>query len=402
MIIREKYLKKIRNFYDADLIKVVTGVRRCGKSTILKQIISEIVAKGTKEEQIIYINLEYDDYDFIKDNSDLSKYIKSLIKNENKYYLFIDEIQNVLNWEKTVNSFKAKYGDDISIFITGSNSDLLSSEISTLLSGRYVELKMSTFSFSEIVEYYKNEKIDIDLEGEFNNYILWGGFPQSFKFRDVEDKKTYLNDIYNSIVLKDIVKRFNIKDVNLLNRLLEYIVTTPSQTFSVESIVDYFKSDNRNVPKETIYNYLEYMCKALLIHKCERYDIRGKRILTGKYKYYLTDLGLGSVVSSTKKLQVGAYIENIVYNELVSRGYTVNVGTLPNGEIDFIASKMGEKVYYQVTYLLSTDEIIAREFGAFENISDSYPKYVLSTDKFDYSQNGVIHKNIIDWLLNIE
>lgn len=399
MIIRERYLKCIRGFYDKDLIKVITGIRRSGKSTLLKQIMDELKAKGILDNQIIYINLEYDDFDFIRDNTDLSKYIKSLILNDSKYYLFIDEIQNVKNWEKTVNSYKAKYGDKISIFITGSNSDLLSSELSTLLSGRYVSFRISTFSFSEVLEYYKEKNISYDVEAVFNNYILWGGFPQSFQFENVNDKKIYLSDIYNSIVLKDIVKRFNIKDINLLNRIIEYIVTTPSQTFSVESIINYFKGDNRNVPKETIYNYLEYMCKALLINKAERFDIRGKRILTGKYKYYLTDLGIGQIINSSKKLQVGAYIENVVYNELLSRGYEVFVGNLVNGEIDFIATRFNEKIYVQVAYELSSDDIIMREFGAFNNISDNYPKYVITTDKFDYSQNGIIHKNVIDWLL---
>lgn len=361
---------------------------------------NELKNNGVLEEQIIYLNLEYNDYDFIQDNSDLSDYIREQIKNEYKYYLFIDEIQNVKNWEKTINSYKAKYGQNISIFITGSNSDLLSSELSTLLSGRYVSFNIMPFTFSEVVEFYKSENIEFDIKNLFDEYILWGGFPQSFQFRDINDKKLYLQDIYNSIVLKDIVKRFNIKDIDLLNRIIEYIVTTPSQVFSVSSIVNYFKSDNRLVPKETIYNYLEYMCRALLINKAERYDIRGKKILTGKYKYYLTDLGIGQIINQSKKLQIGAYIENVVYNELLSRGYQVFVGSFPNGEIDFIATKFNEKIYVQVTYELSSDDVINREFGAYDNVKDNFPKFVLSTDNFNYSQNGIIHKNVIDWLLD--
>lgn len=397
MIIRERYLKKIRPFYDADLIKVFTGIRRCGKSILIQQIINELKDNGIKEENIIYLNLEYDDYDFIVDYKDLSKYINSKIVNQEKYYVFIDEIQYIKKWEKSVNSFKAKMGEDISIFITGSNSDLLSGELASLLSGRYVSFKISPFSFEEVCKLYENE--NINKEDIFNDYILWGSLPQRFKFETELEKKVYLSDIYDSIVLKDIVKRYKIKDIDLLNRIVEYIVTTPSQTFSVESLINYFKSDNRDVNKETLYNYLEYMCKAFLINKAERYDVRGKRILTGKYKYYLTDLGLGQIRNTSRKKQMGAYLENIVYNELISRGYDVTVGTLEKGEIDFVATKFDEKVYFQVTYYLTDDDVIEREFGAYDNVNDNYPKYVISMDKFNFSQNGIIHKNIIDWLL---
>ena len=222
--------------------------------------------------------------------------------------------------------------------------------------------------------------------------------PQRFDMNGEEQTINYLTDVYNSIVVKDIIERFKIKDIDLFNRIVEYIITTPAQTFSTESLANYFLSDDRNVSKNTLYNYLEYMTKALLIHKVDRYDVRGKRILTGKYKYYLTDLGLGQVLNISKKMQLGAYLENVVYNELISRGYSVNVGTLVNGEVDFIATKSKEKIYFQVVYQLN-DENMEREFGVYNNIDDNYPKYVISTDTLDLSQNGVIHKNIIDWLL---
>ena len=318
-----------------------------------------------------------------------------------KYYLFIDEIQNIENWEKTVNSFKAEYEDKISIFITGSNSDLLSGELATHLAGRYVSFKIFPFTFKEVCE-LKNieEKNKFELEKDFMNYVMWGGLPQRFVLEDENQIRTYLTDIYDSIVVKDIINRFGIKDLDLFNRIVEYIVTTPSQTFSAESLVKYFSvNDERGVTKNTLYNYLEYMSKAMLISKAERYDVRGKRILNGKYKYYLTDLGIGQVMNVSKKLQMGAYLENVVYNELLSRGYDVKVGTLENGEIDFIATKYNEKLYFQVAYQL-IDEVIDREFKVFDNIEDHYPKYVISLDKFDMSQNGVIHKNIIDWLLD--
>ena len=400
MIIREKYLSQIRQFYDKDLIKVITGIRRCGKSVILTQIMDELKDKGIKENQIIYINFESKRYDNIKNDNDLYYYIQEKMKEEIKYYLFLDEIQNIENWEKAVNSFKADLGEKISIFITGSNSDLLSSEIATHLSGRYVSFKVYPFTFKEVCKFKNIETKDkYELEKDFMDYVKWGGLPQRFILEDDNQIRTYLSDVYDSIVIKDIIERFGIKDLDLFNRIVEYIVTTPAQTFSAESLAKYFTvNDDRGVTKNTLYNYLKYMSKAMLISKADRYDVRGKRILNGKYKYYLTDLGLGQVMNTTKRPQMGAYLENIVYNELLSRGYDVKVGSLENGEIDFIATKFEERLYIQVAYQLS-DDIIDREFGVFDNINDHYPKYVISADKFDLSQNGIIHKNIIDWLL---
>ena len=401
MVIREKYLKKISPFYNQDLIKVITGIRRCGKSVILRQIINEIIESGVKEENIIYMNFELSDYSDIKTSKDLDYYIKSKIANKDKYYLFFDEIQYVKEWERTVNSYKAKYGDKVSIFITGSNSDLLSGELATLLSGRYVSFKIKPFSFKEVCEFKNYEFDKYKLEEHFNNYVKWGGLPQRFALNDEYEIRTYLTDVYNSIVVKDIINRFKVTDLELSNRIAEYIVTTPSQTFSAESLVKYFEiNDARGVGKTTLYNYLEYMCKAYLIEKVDRYDVRGKRILNGKYKYYLADLGLGQILNISKKEQMGAYLENVVYNELVYRGYDVKVGSLDTGEIDFIALKDGNKEYYQVCYYLVDENVIDREFKVYDNIKDNYPKYVISLDKFDFSQNGIIHKNIIDWLLD--
>lgn len=398
MIKREKYLKNIRPFYDKDLIKVITGIRRCGKSVILMQIMDELRDNGIRDEQIIYINFEFVDYIDITDVKAFNAYVENKIVKDEKYYLFFDEIQNVDRWEKAINSLKAKYKDKVSIFITGSNSDLLSGELATHIAGRYVSFKIYPFTFEEVCQLKEiNDRYEI--EREFNDFILWGGMPQRFVMEDEQQIRTYLADVYNSIVVKDIIERFKIKDIDLFNKILTYIVTTPSQTFSADSLSNYLLADNLEVSKVTIYNYLEYMCKALLIHKCDRYDIRGKKILNGKYKYYLADLGLGQVINSEKKKQMGAYLENIVYNELLSRGYEVKVGTLTNGEIDFIATKYEEKIYFQIAYHLY-DEIIDREFGVYNNINDNYPKFVISTDAFDFSQNGIIHKNIIDWLLN--
>lgn len=400
MIKREKYLKRIRPFYEQDLIKVITGIRRCGKSVILNQIMDELRQSGVKDEQIIYINFEFTDYIDINDAKKFNDFIEKKIINKNKYYVFFDEIQNVDRWEKVVNSLKAKYNENISIFITGSNSDLLSGELATHIAGRYVSFKIYPFTFDEVCELKDiKDKDKYELERTFDDYIIWGGMPQRFLMNDELQIKTYLSDVYNSIVVKDIIERFKIKDLDLFNKILTFIMTTPSQTFSADSLTKYLFNENIDVSKMTVYNYLEYMCRALLINKADRFDVRGKRILNGKYKYYLTDLGFTNILNDGKKKQISTYLENIVYNELVARGYNVNIGTLENGEIDFIATRFEEKEYYQVTFHLS-DDIIEREFGVYKNIQDNYPKYVISCDTFDFSQNGIIHKNIIDFLLN--
>ena len=399
MIIREKYLSKIRPFYDVDLIKAITGIRRCGKSIIIKQIIDELKNNGIKDENIIYINLELKQFSFLKTDDDLYNYVKKQMTNDKKYYVFIDEISRIQKWELAINSFKAEYEKNISIFITGSNSDLLSGELATHIAGRYVSFAIEPFTFEEVCTLKGIlDKNKYELKETFDDYMIWGGMPQRFEMSSEEQVINYLSDLYNSIVVKDIIERFKIKDIDLFNRIVEYVVTTPAQSFVADNLSNYFLSDDRNVSKNTIYNYLEYMTKALLIHKVDRYDVRGKRILTGKYKYYLTDLGIGQVLNTSKKMQLGAYLENIVHNELISRGYNVNVGSLENGEVDFIATKPKEKIYFQVVYQIN-DENIDREFGVYDNIDDNYPKYVISTDTLDLSQNGIIHKNIIDWLL---
>lgn len=396
MIKREKYLKNIRGFYDQDLIKVITGIRRSGKSTLLKQIIDELKESGVNKEKIIYINFEDIEMSFIKNDMDLNAYIKEQIKCDEKYYLFFDEIQNVIDWEKAVNSFKAT--KNVSIFITGSNSNLLSGELATLLAGRYVSFKIQPFSFREVCELKGIEDKD-EIEKAFEDYMKWGGMPQRFCFKGEQETKNYLMDLYDSIVVKDIISRYKVKDVELLNKILEYLMSTPAQQFSVTNIVNYLKNENRNCSNETLYNYLSYITNSFIMSKAKRYDIKGKRVLSTNDKYYLTDLGLGQVKSSIKTKGKGSVLENIVYNELINRGYEVLVGKSDSSEIDFIASYFDEKIYVQVAYILADDDVIEREFGAFKEIQDNYPKYVLTMDKLNFSQNGIIHKNVIDWLL---
>ena len=395
MVKREVYLKQIRKFYHMDLIKVITGIRRCGKSVLLHQIIEELKEEGIAEEQIIYINFEDYDYSFIRTGEIFHEYIKKQITTKEKYYLFFDEIQVVPEFERVVNSLRMKYG--ASIFITGSNGKLLSGELATFLSGRTVSFSVYPFTFREmcLMQGVGKEK----REEALRDYMTWGGLPQRFMMIDEEQTKTFLRDVYDTIVLRDIVQRAGIKDIELFNRILEYLVCNPSQTFSITSIVNYFLSIDRKVSKETIYNYLEHIVASLVMTKAVRYDIRGKKILTKMDKYYLTDMGLGRIRNSGFKLELGALLENVVYNELLVRGYDVYVGKTKKGEIDFIAVKGQSKEYYQVAYYLYDEPVIEREFGAFKEIDDNFPKYVLSMDRMDFSRGGIIHKNVVDFLL---
>ena len=394
MVIRENYLKKIRPFYNSELIKVLLGIRRCGKSVLLKQIMQEIKDSGVRENQMIYINFEDFQFAELCTAQKLYEYVKERRENEERYYLFFDEIQMVKEFERVINSFRATW--DVSIFITGSNSRLLSGELATYLSGRYVSFQIMPFSFQENCIIKQIEK---PAEEDLTEYLKWGGMPQRYAMNTEEEMATMLKDLYNSIVLKDIVQRAGAKDVDLLNRIIEYLMQTPSQTFSAKGILKYFESVNRKVSTETLYNYLEHIQNSLIASKARRYDIRGKRLLTTLDKYYLMDLGLGGIHNTGFKVEFGALLENVVYNELRSRGYEVYVGKLPNGEVDFVATKGNQKEYYQVAYYLYDEKVIQREFGAFAQVPDNYPKYVISMDRMDFSRDGIIHKNAMRFLM---
>lgn len=394
MVSREQILHRIRPFYESELIKVLIGLRRSGKSVILRQIMEELKEKGVEESQIIYVNFEDFQYSSITDAEQLYQYVCEQRKNEKKYYLFFDEIQMVQEFEKVINSFRATW--DVSIFITGSNGKLLSGELATLLSGRYVSFRVTPFSF---VEYCQIMCIQEPSDEDLLEYMNWGGMPQRFAMTGETETRTFLQDLYNSIVLRDIVQRTGAKEVDLINRIMEYLMLNPSQTFSAKGILNYFKSVERTVSAQTLYNYLEHIQTSLIVSKAQRYDIRGKQLLTTLDKYFLTDLGLGRIHNSGYKLELGALLENIVYNELRNRDYEVYVGKIPNGEVDFVAIKGDKKEYYQVAYYLAEQSVIDREFGAFSAIADNYPKYVLSMDKFDFSREGIIHKNVITFLM---
>lgn len=397
MIKREMYLKKIRDSYDSELIKVIIGVRRSGKSVLMKQIVDELKLKGVREDHIIYMNFEdYDYIDFIEPKK-FNAYVKEKIKDKEKYYLLFDEIQNVNEFEKVINSFRATL--NVSIFITGSNSKLLSGELATYLSGRYISIKIMPFTFKEYLELKKERKEEIDIDKSFLEYLEWGCMPQIFNTNSIEERKLYLRDLYNSVILKDIVERNQIKDINLLNRVIQFIMENIGGIISSNSITSYLKNEKIQTTPDTILNYVEYITNALIVNKVNRYDIRGKNVMATLEKYYLTDLGLLQLKKSPIERKVGGRLENIVYNELIARGYEVYIGKTDKGEIDFLIDDFGERIYIQVADYLSSDEVVQREFGAYKSIEDNYPKYVISMDKINYSQNGIIHKNIVDFLL---
>ena len=395
MLKREIYLSRIRGFYDSDLVKILVGIRRCGKSVILKQIIDEIKEKGIKEDHILYINFEFIEFEDLKDYKKLNSYVKDTIKDNKKYYIFLDEIQNVKKFEIVVNSLRASL-ENISIFITGSNSKLLSNELSTVLSGRYVLFNIYPLTYKEYIELTGKNPKD---EENFWDFVKWGGLPNRVQFTDEINIKDYLHSVFDSIILRDVVERLGLKDTTLFNLILQYLIDITGREFSANNIIKYLKSEGKITSTETLYTYLDALCKALIIQKIYRYDIHGKAILKTLNKYYMTDLGIAQIKNNNFEINKCFAIENVVFNELVARGFEVYIGKLSPGEIDFIASKSGRRKYFQVAYLLSDNNVKEREFGALRKIEDNYPKYVISLDKTDFSQNGIMHKNIVDWLL---
>ncbi len=395
MLKRELYLKRIRDFYDSDLIKILVGIRRCGKSVILEQIIGELKNKGINEDHIIYVNFEFIEFEELTDYKKLNNYIKEKIKDSSMYYLFFDEIQNVDKFEKVVNSLRAS--QKVSIFITGSNSRLLSEELSTILSGRYVSFKINPLSYKEVLQLKCLEK---STDETFQDFMKWGSLPNRFQFQNEEAIKNYLYGVFDSIILRDVVERLKIRDTSLFNLILQYIIDTIGREFSAENIINFLKNEGREVSTLTIYSYIEALCKSLLIRKVYRYDVHGKAVLKTLNKYYVTDLGIAQIKNSKTEIDKSYAIENIVYNELIIKGYEVYTGKTRKGEIDFVATKPNKKIYIQVAFSISNEETKKREFGAYDNIRDNYPKYVITLDKFNFEYNGIKHINLIDFLLD--
>lgn len=398
MIKRETYMRRIRPFIGSELVKVMTGIRRCGKSVMLELIKEELKNSGVPEANIISINFEDMRYASLLTAKALHDEIIMRAQNiSGKVYLFFDEIQEVADWEKCINSFRVEF--DCDIYITGSNAKLLSGELATNLGGRYVEFTIYPFSFSEFTELYKGIFPGAPPQECFQKYLLFGGMPYLANLRYAEEPcRQYLTDVFNSVQLKDIVKRNKIRDVDLLERILSYIIANVGTTFSATSISKFFKSEKRNVAPETILNYIRHCTDAYLFYPVKRQDLQGKQILASSEKYYIADHGVREAVFGGNMRDINLILENIVFMELLRRGYNVTVGKTGNLEIDFIAEKHGEKIYVQVCYLLASPETIAREFGVYDNVNDNFPKYVVSLDEFDMSRNGIKHCNIRNFL----
>lgn len=396
---RTKYLDLIRRFYDSSLIKVLTGIRRCGKSVLLSQIKEEIKeAYNIDEDHIISINFEDVSFTNLRNYIKLNNFIIKKIKDKKKYYIFLDEIQNVRNFEKTLASLKAT--QNVSIFVTGSNSKLLSGRLSSLLVGRCKEFKILPFSYTEFLQYYKENNLPLPLQ-PLNNYIRLGGMPQRFDYDNEDDIKNYLISLFNGIIDKDICNsRSNINKENFTT-LAKYIISNATKEFSATSISDYFnKTNNGNITRENIYRYLEKLEQACLISRVKRFDIASKRTLRLIEKHFVIDNGFFLACSQSNNILISHALENLIYNELIYRGYEIKIGKTYKGEIDFVVTKNNTKCFIQVAYLLSDESIIKREFSAFSSIKDSAPKYVFSLDQFDMSQDGIKHINIEDFLLN--
>ena len=392
-------MQRIRPFINTDLIKVFTGIRRAGKSVMLELVKNELKESGIGEENFLCINFEQFSNSQFLDVESLYKKITDFQKNtKGKIYLFFDEIQEVDGWEKCINSCRIDF--DCDIYITGSNAKLLSGELATYLAGRYVEFVIYPFSFAEFFEMNLIKNPNVDKATCFMQFLKTGGMPFLSNFPDDDlAKSQYLIDIYNSVVLKDVVKRNNIRDVDTLERIVAYTFSNIGHIFSATSLSKNVKSENRKISHDTILNYLKFCSDAFLFYKINRYDLEGKKIVTVNEKYYCADHGLREALFGKNIQNIDQVLENIVCLELLRRNYKVYVGKKGDLEIDFIAEKQGKKIYIQVAYLLANEETIKREFSVYNSVKDSYPKYVVSMDDLDFSQNGIIHKNIKDFLL---
>ena len=393
---RELYLSRIRPFYESDLIKILIGIRRCGKSVILEQIAEELVDLGISKDNMVFISFELMEFSDIRDAISLVKYVKSKMISPGRYYLFFDEIQKVDGFEEGINSLRVS--DNCSIFITGSNGRLLSTELKTELTGRYVEFRIQPFTYGEVKQLLEENGHTTD-ESTFYNFMKWGGMPQRLWFTHERETRVYLSDLYDSILLKDIVTRFKVSDPDLLERLTDYLMDNSSRLFSANNVVEYLKRDGRKVSTSTVYKYLGHILSSLMIDNVKRFDTKGKKFLSASGKFYCADTGLRQIKATDANADAGVLLENIVYNELVARGYEVHVGKTPKAEIDFIADRDGKRMYIQVCYMMSDEKIVKREFAPFEEISDNYPKYVMSLDKFDMSRNGIKHLNVVEGFL---
>lgn len=401
MIYRPSYVDKIMAYVDTPFVKILTGVRRCGKSTILKMIMSKLRERGIPESRIVsycFDSMEYEDMTAKQMYSEL----KSRVSPEGKTYFFLDEMQEIKGWEKVVNSLSSDY--DVDLYITGSNSRMMSSEISTYLTGRYVSFRIYTLSFAEYLTFKEQYAAVGDPRQELANYIRLGGFPATHLQNYTQDEVyTIVRDIYNSTIFSDIVRRNQVRKIDQLERVVKYTFNNVGNTFSAKSISDYLKAEHRALDNETVYSYLEKLEKAYLLHRCSRYDLQGKEILKTQEKFYLADTSLRYSVLGYNADSVATSLENVVYLELCRRGYAVNIGKTSDGEIDFVATRQNEKVYVQVTQQIASEKTERREYERLLEIRDNYPKYVLRTDEFaGGNYEGIKTMHVADFLLSDE
>ncbi len=399
VIKRELYMSRIRPFIGGELIKVMTGIRRSGKSVMLELIKGELLESGVSPSHFISINFEDMRYSHLHTAEALHGEILTRVNGiEGKVYLFFDEIQEVENWEKCVNSLRLVL--DCDIYITGANAKLLSGELATYIAGRYVEFVIYPFSFAEFLELYRTVMPEDSVQRVFQRYLISGGMPYLSNLRyEEEPSKQYLTDVFNSAQLKDVVKRNRVRDVDLLERIVAYVMGNVGTVFSASSLAKFLKSEHRTVSTDTILNYIRYCCDAYLFYQAKRQDVQGKQILASNEKYYIADHGIREAVFGGNMKDINLTLENIVYMELLRRGYKVTVGKVGTKEVDFVCDRRGERLYVQVAYLLASEETVNREFGVYDNVKDNFPKYVVSLDEFDMSRNGIKHRNIRDFLL---
>ena len=395
MIKREAYMTQIRPFMDQDIVKVLTGIRRCGKSVMLQLIREELLARGIRKEQIELINFESRAAAYVQDVDASYAHIKQLADTgPGKLYLLLDEIQELDGWETMINSCMIDF--DVDIYITGSNAKMLSGELATYLAGRYVGFTIYPFSFQEVLQALG----DVPPQEAFRLYLQRGGMPFLYQFpMDEQNVRQYLDDIYSSIILKDIAQRNKIRDLELLKRVLQYFISNIGNPFSASTITRYLKNEKRKISNETLYNYIDYCKTACLLHLVPREDISGKQLLQFQEKIYLTDHGFREALLGTNLRDINQVLENIVYLELLRRGYTVTVGRLGRSEVDLVAKQGKDTLYIQVSYLLASEDTVQREFSVLEKIPDNYPKYVVTMDEIDRGRNGIKHVHIRDFLL---
>lgn len=396
MIERYEYLEELKKWKDKDLIKVITGIRRCGKSTLFELYIDYLKKCGIKDDHIISINLEFPEYDF-KDYKELYNYVNSKIKDNDMYYVFLDEVQVVDKFEKAVDGLYIK--KNVDEYITGSNANLLSGELATLLSGRYIEIKMLPLSFKEYANYVQ----DTSLERLYTNYINKSSMPYALKLDDQDEVDKYLDSIYNTIIVKDIATRKKISDTAILKSIASFMFSSVGSVLSVKKIADTLTYNGRSISVHTVESYLDSLVESFIFNKVSRYDIKGKQYLQSGDKYYATDVTMRYALLGRKNIDLGHILENIVYLELVRRNYKVYIGKTGDKEVDFVAENSKGTIYFQVAYTVRDEKTLERELSALESINDHYPKFILTMDQdpeVDY--NGIRKINVLDWLLGEE